>query len=362
MSCYNWDALQKGWTVLDDMQLITLLDSANMIGAAQDTWQQLQHGFNIDLSLIRGSEINNIVFMGMGGSALAAALFESWQREELTIPFTYHREYDVPGWVDNSSLVIVSSYSGNTEEAVSAYEHARQKHAKLVVMDHDGELMRIARFEDLPRYEIPSALQPRMAAFYMLRALCEVIEHIGAGQNLVFQLEEASKRLKNTTIGWRKDVTTEYNFAKQLALRIMDKTAVIMGGPLMSSAAYKWKIGLNESAKNLAFYSTWPEFDHNELLGWSFKPDNKNFVIIELHSSHESDRMRQRYDATNKLLAGKVPEPIIVQCFGETAIEQLLWAVMLGDHVSVYLGIANGINPEPVALIEELKKELKSSG
>jgi len=346
--------------MLDDLDVINVLDAADMVGVAQNSHKQLKHSFKSSVKRIKIDSIANIVYMGMGGSALAAVLFESWQRNDLVIPFSYYREYDVPGWVDENTLVIVSSYSGNTEEALSAYIHAHEKGAQVVVFAHGGELYDEAlRFKD-PLFDIPEVVQPRMSVFYMLRALSEISDHIGATHGLVTNLKSAASGLAKSTEGWRKDVGEEFNLAKQLAVRCKDKTVVIMGGPLMAAAAYKWKISINESSKNMAFYSVWPEYNHNEFLGWSLAPEHKPFVIFQLVSEFESPRIHQRFEVSNKLLAEKIPEPIIIEGYGETDIEQLLWMVSLGDHVSTYLAFLNNVNPEPVTLIEDLKKELNS--
>jgi len=345
--------------MLDDMSILGEMDPANMIGAAQDTPQQLEHNLDIDLGSLKDKTINHIVFIGMGGSALAGMLFEAWQRTHLKIPVTVIRDYEPPAWVDDKTLVIISSYSGNTEEALAAYATVKEKGPLMVAMAHSGQLADLAAKDKLPFFEIPSAAQPRMAAFYGLRAICQLTDGLGLSEGLVGELQTAGTSLKESTSGWRKNVATEHNYAKQLANYCMGKIIEIHGGPLMAAAAYKWKISINESAKNLAYFAEWPEFNHNEFIGWTSHPIEKPFAVIELASTFERMRIRQRYEISNRLLSGQMPQPAIVECYGRSAIEQLLWAVSLGDHVSTYLGILNGKNPAPVEIVEKLKDELR---
>jgi len=155
-------------------------------------------------------------------------------------------------------------------------------------------------------------------------------------------------------------VPAAQNPAKLLAQELMGKSPVIYAGPKLWPAAYKWKISFNENAKNVAWCDVFSEFDHNEFIGWSGHPIDKPYGIIELQSTLEHIRIQKRFEITNRLLSGQWPNPHIVQAQGETILEQLLWCIALGDFVSLYLALLNGINPTPVDLIEKLKAELQS--
>lgn len=344
--------------VLDDVNRLANMDPSDMIGAAQNSWQQLEYKFRVDFDI---TSVDNVVYCGMGGSALAAVLFEAWQKDKLHKPFTYVRDYNIPGWVNEKTLMVVVSFSGNTEETISCFEQGVKAGAQLITVAHGGKLEHLAHENGVPFYKLPDSPQPRMAVFSMLKALCDITDRTGVSYGLREQLELAAIELKESTYGWRRDVETQHNYAKQLAEMAMGKNIEVHGGPLMSAAAYKWKISFNESAKNVAFNATWPEFNHNEFIGWSSHPIEKPYIIYQLRSSFESIRIDQRYDISNRLLSGHMPEPVTVDCYGSTAIEQLLWAVSLGDHVSTYLGILNGQNPAPVDLVEKLKKELEAA-
>src|SRR5262249_53882144 len=149
---------------------------------------------------------------------------------------------------------------------------------------------------------------------------------------------------------------TANNQAKQIAQELMGKSVVIYGGPLMFPAAYKWKISFNENAKHIAWCNQLPEANHNEILGWTEQPVQKPYAVIDIRSSLENERVQKRFEVTERILSGKRPAAIVVQPQGNNVLEQLVWAIALGDFVSLYLALLNGLNPTPVNLIEKLKQ------
>ena len=149
------------------------------------------------------------------------------------------------------------------------------------------------------------------------------------------------------------------NYAKQLALSAVGKTGVFYGGDKTASIAYKWKISWNENAKNTAFYNQYPEFNHNEFMGWTSHPVEKPFAIFDLISSFEHPQVIKRFKVSDKLLSGRRPKAKVIELQGDTVLKQLLWAAILADFTSIYLAILNNVDPTPVKLIEKLKQELK---
>lgn len=339
--------------MLDDLKYVSQRDGSDALGVAAKTPTQLRHSFGVSVDT---NGVDNIVFAGMGGSALAANLFMGWTSPN--IPFVVARQYDIPGFVSGSTLFIASSYSGNTEETLSALHHAKTRGAQIVVLSSGGKLAEMARAEGYRLFELPGGLQPRMAVFYSFRALAELFENLGAMSGLVPQLEAAAEYLDSAVVNWLPDVATLKNQAKEIAEEISGKTPVIYAGPRLSAVAYKWKISFNETSKNLAFYNQWPEFNHNEFMGWTSHPVEKPFAPIELISSFEHERVLKRFAISNRLLSGKMPHPLEIQAEGDTLLAQMLWMVLLGDFVSIYLALINNVDPTPVDLIEKLKTEL----
>jgi glucose/mannose-6-phosphate isomerase len=130
------------------------------------------------------------------------------------------------------------------------------------------------------------------------------------------------------------------------------------GGPLLFPAANKWKICMNENAKNTAWVYQYPEFNHNEFIGWSSHPIDKPFAVVEIRSNLEHPRVQKRFTVSERLLSGKRPAPLVVTPQGDTLLQQLVWAITMGEFVSIYLALLNGVNPTPVDLVEKFKVAL----
>ncbi len=347
-------------SVLDDIKMIHQRDKSDALGIAEKQWQQVAHEFSVDKSAIDFESVENIVYAGMGGSALAAVLFQSWPAK--TVPFDILRSYDLPNYVGKNTLVIAGSYSGNTEETLSAVKQAQDKGCQIIVISSGGALADLANEQGHPLYQLPGGLQPRMATLYGFTALVTMLYDtpIIEGDDSLSELRQAGEHLKQAAAGFRPDVPTKNNFAKKLALDIAGSSMVIYAGPLFFPAAYKWKISFNENAKNVAWCNQYPEFNHNEFLGWTSHPVNKPYKVINLLSSFEHEQVNKRFEISERLLSGNKPAGEVVQAEGDTLLEQLLWTVQLGDFVSLYTALLNGLDPTPVDIIEKLKQELKN--
>ena len=342
--------------MLDDKNAIAQHDRSDALGLALATPKQLLHDFGVG-TLAPAREVTNVVYSGMGGSALQAELATTFP--QLKVPFVISKGYEVPDFVSKNTLVIAGSYSGNTEETLSALAQARERGAMIAVLTGGGKLLADAQAHGDEFVQIPKAVQPRMAVFYAYRALVELL----AGYGLVpaatlDELRAAGEHLQNAVQAWQANVPTADNPAKQLAKQLVGKTPIVYSGQRMAPAAYKWKISFNESSKNTSWCGTLPEFDHNEFMGWSSHPVEKPFAVLDLVSSHEHPRVLQRFEIGDRLLSGKRPKAITIEAQGSSELEHLLYLVLLGDFVSLYLGILNGVDPSPVELVERLKKEL----
>lgn len=343
--------------MLDDLKYIHTKDSENALGVAISQWGQL----NVDITpskKIGLTDVRNVVLAGMGGSALPGVFFASWPG--MSVPFEICRSYTLPAYVDKNSLVISSSYSGNTEETLSALEDARVKGAKIVVVAAGGKLAEKARQYDLPLIVLPAGKQPRMATFGFIKAFASIMEAAGVVETgSVKELTSYANWLEKELAAFQADVPQANNFAKQLANELAGKTVIVYSGPKMWPVANKFKICINENAKNTAWCNQYPEFNHNEFIGWSSHPVDKPFAVVEIRSSLEHKRIIKRFEVTERLLSGKRPHPFVIEPKGDTLLAQLLWTVGFADIVSIYLALLNGLNPTPVDLVEKLKEELK---
>lgn len=348
--------------MLDDLKYIHERDAQDALGIAEKQSQQYQHDYKF--SWQPSSPVHTVVVAGMGGSGLAATGAKSWPG--LSVPFDIVHDYELPGHVDQNTLVICSSYSGNTEETWMCLQQALDdsKPAELqpmiVVIASGGKLIETAKEKNLPYIELPGGYQPRMTFGFQLRALVEVFEQASLVSGSLNQLNQSADWLKEQLQHWLPTVPTDNNPAKKLALELMGKSPVIYAGTKMFPAAYKWKISFNENAKNIAWCNAIPEFNHNEMLGWTSHPTDKPYAVIDLRSSLEHRRTQKRFEITERVLSGMRPHTHVINAEGETLLQQLVWTIALGDFVSLYLALLNGLNPTPVELIEKFKKSLDS--
>jgi len=341
--------------MLDDLKLIHERDAQDALGVAEKQWQQLGHVFDVKVSKLEG--ITDVVVAGMGGSAWPALYLRSWPG--LSVPLEVVSNYDLPSYVDKHTLLISSSYSGNTEETLAALAEGEERGAQIVVMTAGGQLAKVAEEHKHPLFLIPGGIQPRMSSFYFLAALIQILEPQGlvpAGS--LQELRSVSDWLKDQPMSWRAEIPTTKNPAKQLALELMGKSVVVYSGPKLFPAANKFKICLNENAKNIAWTNYYPEFNHNEFIGWSSHPEQKPYAVVEIRSELEHPRVQKRFVVSEKLLSGKRPAPEIIKPEGDNLLRQLLWTSNFCDFASLYLAILNGLNPTPVDLVEKLKAEL----
>lgn len=344
-------------TILDDQSIINQRDPQDALSFAAGQPEQLKHDFGVRQSAHFTQPIYNVVFAGMGGSALVAEFAHTWPT--MSEPFVVCRDYTLPAFVDQDTLVICASYSGNTEETLEALAQAEQLGAQIAIITHGGKLADRARQAGHLLAEIPQCPQPRTGVFYAYRALVELLVAAKLIPESAFAEQAAViDHLESAAKNWLPSVPAAQNYAKQLAEQLVGKTPIIYAGPKMFPAAYKWKIGANENAKNTAWAGMLPEFNHNEFIGWSSHPVEKPFAVIDLLSTFEHPRVQKRFEVTDRLLSGMRPASIAVQAEGQTLLEQMLYLVLLGDFTTTYLALLNGVNPTPVDLVERFKKEL----
>ena len=329
--------------ILDNANVIAQRDPEGALAIAAS--QPMQAAFDATVLSPEHDdrEIKSVVITGMGGSALSGLVIKVLLQSELSLPLEIVREYDLPGYVNQNTLVIASSYSGNTEETLTALEQAKAKSAQIahVIM--------------------PTGVQPRMAMIYSLKSIFALLVNFGVvSAQWLTDLENLSGWLEQERSNWLPEVPTERNYAKQLALETVGKSPVFYGSPLTAPLAYKWKISWNETSKNTAFWNEYPEFNHNEFMGWTSHPVEKPFVVFDLKSPFDRARILQRFELSDRLLSGKRPQAKEIQLMGDSLLAQMVWGAILADFASIYTAILNGVDPTPVVLIEKLKQELAS--
>lgn len=344
--------------MLDDLKYIHAKDTEDALGLAQKQWQQLEYEFDVKLET---KNYQNIVHSGMGGTALWAMMAASWPGFKL--PFEVVRGYDIPSYVGPDTLFIAASYSGGTEETLSAVQKAQAAGATIVVITSGGKLLQIAQDNNYPVFLLPKFDKPRFGTFYGFKALVTIGNQLQLLNNsdALDQLTSVTEMIKQSLSSWLPEVPTSQNQAKQLAQECMGRAVVVYSGPFLQPAAHKWKLAINENSHNLAWSNTFPEFNHNEFTGWTSHPTDKPYTVIYLSSSFDNERIKRRMELSDKLLSGRWPAPELVEVKGSTKAEQLLWSIVLGDFVSLYLALLNGKNPIDSGdkdIVDRFKKEM----
>ena len=294
-----------------------------------------------------------LVVCGMGGSAIGADLARGAIGDRARRPLVTSRDYEPPSWVGEDTLVFCASYSGDTEETLAAYAAARDRGAPRVVMTTGGELAEAARADGVPVIGVPSGMQPRAAVAYMTVGALEVAALGGVTDSLRAEVDAAVALLRELVEEWGPDGDPESE-PKALARALQGQVPVVYGAELTAPVATRWRSQLNENAEVPAFDGVLPEMDHNEICGWG----QPTFTAIFLEDSEQHARVQHRIELTAELVAAAGSPVARVRSRGKTRVERILSLVLLGDFVSLYLAVLNGVDPTPVARIDDLKQRL----
>jgi glucose/mannose-6-phosphate isomerase len=298
-----------------------------------------------------------LVVAGMGGSAIGGALARAALSDQATRPIFVTRAYGLPPWTTPDTMVLLASYSGDTEETLACYESAGALGARRTVVTTGGRLAEMARADGVPVIPLPGGFQPRAAVAYMTVAALEVAALCGAGPRLNSEIDVAASHTEQLVAEWGPDAP-EDSLAKEIARGLFGTTPVIAGAGLTVPIAYRWKTQINENAKQPAFTHELPELDHNELAGWEGAQEVGRFSAVFLDDSDAHPRLKERMDLTERLIAGNAAASFRLETRGQTTIERVISLVLLGDLVSIYLGVLRGVDPGPVKAIDELKAAL----
>lgn len=348
---------------LDNDSQIKQADPEDALGVISHSASQLTFAPSIINESIqpKANGINNVVISGMGGSCLAGLIARNWLNNNyaLSVPLEVSRDYQVPAYVGRDSLVICVSVSGNTEETIASLHDALAKKARVAIITSGGQLLDIAQQQALPHIQLDKISQPRYGVPMHLRAITALLKSYNVISTQPFnELAGAQSVVTHFAEQLTADVAVDHNPAKQLALFTAGKTVLVYSSHLFSPLAYKWKTSFNENAKNTVWCNEFPEFNHNEFIGWTSHPVDKPFAVITLRSNLDNPRINQRLDLSEKLLSGRRPASHDIILPGDSYIQQVLCGAILGDFASIYLGLLNGVDPTPVGLVEEFKKQL----
>ena len=350
---------------LDNPEVYKRLDPAGMRERISELPQQCLKAWRqaLDFKLPRSySNIDRVVILGMGGSAIGGDLLNSLASLESKTPISVSRDYNLPRFVDAKTLVIASSYSGMTEETLSAFDQALATLAKKLVITTGGNLKAIAEQNKIPVLTIDYKAPPRAALAHSFLPLLGICQNLGVVSDKSKDVAEMAQVLQDLQTTIDENRPLQSNPAKQLATKLHSHLAIIYGAGFVSTAAQRWKTQINENSKAWAFYEIFPELNHNAVVGYEFPTDlaPKLFVVF-LRSSRLHPRTLVRYKLTAEMLSNSKVSYEIVDSRGESALSQMMSLVFFGDWVSYYLALLNEIDPSPVKIIDFLKKRLAES-
>jgi len=301
----------------------------------------------------------SIVVAGMGGSAIGGDLVRSFLAYELNVPFYVVRHYRLPAFVGPQTLVFASSYSGNTEETLSAFEEAKRKQAEVICITTGGKLA--FKATGLPIITIPSGYPPRAALGFSFVHLLLALGKMGLALDYTAAVLRLADFLEKEIKHWERDAVRGKNEAKKLAAQLYGKVPLIYAGTdFLEPAAVRWKGQVCENAKQLAFYNLFPEFNHNELVGFGLlKHLAGKLVAVFLQDKDDHPRVLVRMKVVEDIFKKKRVPVLKLASKGESVLERMFYLILLGDFVSYYLAILNGVNPKPVEVIDYLKGRLE---
>ena len=338
------------------------IDPENMFKAIWEFPENIQEALEIGAGITLDNQyenIDHILIAGMGGSAIGGDVVSVLENESLKVPFQVVRGYTCPSWVNENTLVICSSYSGNTEETLSALDHALEKKAQICGITTGGELAERLHSLHKDVVKIPAGLQPRAALAFSFVPMIKLLEKAGIiSSSLDDWIQEAVHILKEARKTYSKDRDTNPVF--HLAERVKERIPVIYAdSSTLGVAAVRLKGQLAENSKILAWYNELPELNHNEIVGWENNADIfQRLFVLWLMDRDDHERVQHRQEITRTLLQEAGVDQIAISVPGNLFKERFLHMIHYGDWLSYWCAILHGTDPSPVVKIARLKQEL----
>jgi glucose/mannose-6-phosphate isomerase len=322
----------------------------------KDAWAKAKN-FILPSGLVQA---NKVLICGMGGSGLVGLILKEFAQNQTKIPILTNHDYQIPKWVDDKTLVIAISHSGNTEETIDAVKSALTQNAKIIAISTGGEIEKMAVKHKFPIFLYLGSNSTRANIGNLLIACLGILKKIGIVKDLTdADIDEVEYHLN----GWLKKINKEIpqsnNLAKDIANSLYNKIPIIWGSYPLSSIAIRWKNDFNENAKTQSYCESFPELNHNSTCGIHFPIEKHSFILI-LQSKFINVRNLKRIQITKELLGeNNIPYKIIqIEPTGHI-LSEILCYTLLGEYISYYLGILYDQNPKAIPEVEFIKSKLK---
>jgi len=337
-----------------DWAELLVLDQGRMFEALRGFPEQAERGLSLSCRIPNGIQgFKSVLVLGMGGSAIAGDILACFS----TVPVVTVRDYTLPPWVNSETLLLAISYSGETEETLSAFREGLKRTKRAVALSTGGALAAMCEEEGIPWVPVPPGLQPRAALGFLLFPLLACFSRFGMlkgdPKGALLGLRALREMCVSTDVG---------NPAKRFAQELHGKVPIIYGAGNTGPVAYRWKTQVNENAKQPAYWAELPELCHNEIVGYElFSKVFPEGVFVFLRTPSDHPRVAKRVEILKEVLSRRGLTFYEVWAEGEDPLSQALWLLYFGDWVSFYLALLNGVDPTPVVPIQELKRRLKEA-
>lgn len=296
------------------------------------------------------SDFTNVVVTGLGGSGIGGSIVQNYVSDKMKVPFLVNKDYSLPAYVTKHSLVIVCSYSGNTEETLMAMQQARKKRATVVCITSGGRIAEIANAKRLDCILVPAGMPPRSCLGYSLVQLLFVLNYFGyIGNGFEKEIKAAIRLMKTNSTEIQKG-------AMSLSKKILGKLPIIYSAASLEGVAVRFRQQLNENSKLLTWHAVIPEMNHNELVGW--RDDASDKVVLILRDKEDFDRVQLRMEIGKKIMKKYKASVLEIYSEGKTYWERMFYLIHLTDWVSVFLADLRGVDATEVKVIDFLKKSL----
>lgn len=347
---------------LDNSEVIAKFDKSDMLSIIRHFPQQWKEAEGIGRQFSPPGnyrKLDKIVVTGLGGSAMGGDILRSYLSEKMAIPIFVNRNYTLPGFVDEKTLLLVVSYSGNTEETLSAYRKGVEVSAKVVGITGGGKLKTLGEAKGIPTVTVPSGIPPRTALGYLFLPMLIILEKLGLVEAQGKALGETGLLLEKLGRRWDSGSPFDGNLPKNLARKLFGKLPLIYGSELLKAVCLRWKTQINENSKSLAYPVVFPELNHNEIVGWEGMGGLRQSIeIIILRDKEDQERIKKRIEITKSVIGERPGGLEEVWSEGESLLARLFSLIYLGDWLSFYLAILYSVDPTPVKPIELLKRRL----
>jgi glucose/mannose-6-phosphate isomerase len=350
--------------ILDDPEATRKIDKSKMLAfCTQAADHYRKSALNAQKIKLNYPAPENVVIAGMGGSAIGGEIAKDFIRATSRVPVEVSREYNLPAYVNEKTLVVLASYSGDTEETLSSFLDALNRKCMVYCLSSGGNLIKYAHRLNVPCMQVQADMPPRAALPHMLMPLLKIMEQNHLVPSFSRDFSEATRLLEKVSVKNAPEKTTEENPAKTLAQHLLGVSPAIYGWGIYRGVALRYKQQFNENAKVPAKWDAFSELNHNETMGWE-KPEalSKSFGVVFLRDEAEPAEIRSRIETTMKLMYPAVPKMFEVWAQGKSTLARMLSTILVGDFASVYLAMLRGVDPTPVDTVSVMKEKIERNG